>query len=260
MRAVLNHCRIIAAGAIALGCALVAHPAGATSPASRSLNLGAGTFELGLGAGIGHRDPPDYNGFGLNFELGYGITPTLELRVRSGLRFGVAGRVTDADRYGRPVETETYNLGDDSLANPEVGLRFNLVRGGTAEIALDGKLYLPISGSVGVMVGLPVALHLGPRLRLDTGLFIPIIFSSPTYNEISLPLHLWIKLQGGSFVGPLTGVVFPSSRGKRVPLGIGFGTALSYDADVRFWLLSEDVSHEGSSKNFGVGIGLYVTF
>jgi hypothetical protein len=260
MRAVFAHRRIITAAAFALVGTLAARPAGATSPAARSLNLSAGTFELGLGAGIGHREPIDYTGFGLNFELGYGITPTLELRVRSGLRFGEAGRATDADRYGRPVETETYNLGYDSVANPEVGLRFNLVRGGTAEIALDGKLYIPVSGSLGVMVGLPVALHLGPRLRFDTGLFIPIVFAEDAYNEISIPLHLWIKLQGGTFVGPITGLIFPSSGGKRVPLGIGVGTALSYDADVRLWLLSEDVSHDGSSKNFGVGVGLYITF
>ena len=245
---------------VALVFALAAQPARATSPVGRSLNLNAGTFELGLGAGIGHREPVDYTGLGLNFELGYGITPVLELRVRSGLRFGIAGRATEADRYGRPVETETYNLGSDSLANPEVGLRFNLLRGGTAEIALDGKVYLPVSGSFGVLVGLPLALHLGSRLRIDTGLFVPIVFENPTSNLVSLPLHLWIKLQGGSFVGPITGVVFPSSGGKLVPFGIGVGTPLSYDADVRLWLLFEDVSHDGASKNFGAGVGLYVTF
>jgi hypothetical protein len=245
---------------VGLAVLLAAGPAAATSPVGRSLNLNAGTFELGLGAGIGHTEPVDYTGLGLNFELGYGITSVLELRIRSGLRFGIAGRVTNADRYGRPVETETYNLGYDSLANPEVGLRFNLLRGGTAEIALDGKIYLPVSGSFGVMVGLPVALHLGSRLRLDTGLFVPIVFSDPTYNMVSIPLHLWIRLQGGSFVGPLTGVVFPSSGGKLVPLGIGVGTPLSYDADLRFWLLSLDVSNGNSQHDIGGGVGLYVTF
>ena len=237
-----------------------ARPAAATSPVGRSLNLGGGTFELGLGAGIGHIEPIDYTGLGINFELGYGINSGLELRLRSGLRFGIAGRATDADRYGRPVETETYNLGYDSIANPEIGLRFNLVRGGTAEIALDGKIYLPISGSFGVLVGLPVALHLGPRLRFDTGLFVPIIFSNPTSNLVSIPLHLWLKLQGGTFFGPMTGVVFPSSGGTRVPLGIGVGSALSYDADLRFWLLSENVSDGNAKQHFGAGIGLYVTF
>jgi hypothetical protein len=258
MKCCKNHFALAATSALAL--LLAASPASATSPVGRSLNLGAGVFELGLGAGIGHREPVDYTGFGLNFELGYGITPVLELRMRSGLRFGSAGRVTDADRYGRPVETETYNLGYDSLANPEVGLRYNLVRGGTAEIALDGKIYLPISGDFGILLGVPVALHLGSRLRFDTGVFVPIVFAESTYNEISIPLHVWIKLQAGSFVGPMTGVIFHSEGGKRVPFGIGAGTALSYDADLRFWLLFEDISHEGGGKNLGAGVGLYVTF
>jgi hypothetical protein len=248
------------AALLGLGVWLAAGPAAATSPVGRSLNLSANTFELGLGAGIGHTEPIDYTGLGLNFELGYGINSNLELRVRTGLRFGTAGRVTDADRYGRPVETETYNLGDEAIANPEVGLRFSLLRGGTAEIALDGKIYLPISGSFGVMVGLPVALHLGARLRLDTGLFVPIIFSDPTNTEVSIPLHLWIRLQGGSFVGPITGVVFPDGGGSRVPLGVGVGTALSYDADLRFWVLSLDVSGGNSQHELGAGVGLYVTF
>jgi hypothetical protein len=258
MKSWKKHFALAATSALALS--LAASPASATSPVGRSLNLGAGVFELGLGAGIGHREPVDYTGLGLNFELGYGITPVLELRIRSGLRFGTAGEVTDADRYGRPVETETYNLGDGAIANPEIGLRFNLVRGGTAEIALDGKIYLPVDGDFGILIGVPLALHLGSRLRLDTGMFVPIVLANETYNEVSIPLHLWIKLQGGSFVGPMTGVIFPSHGGKRVPFGIGAGTALSYDADLRFWLLFEDVSHDGGGKNLGAGAGLYVTF
>jgi hypothetical protein len=256
----LTKCKTLTAALLGMVVALAAGTAAATSPVGRSLNLSNGTFELGLGAGIGHREPIDHTGLGINFELGYGITSVLELRLRSGLRFGEAGQVTDADRYGRPVETETYNLGSDSLANPEIGLRFNLVRSGTLELALDGKLYLPVSGSFGIMVGLPLALHLGSRLRLDTGLFVPIIFADPTYNEVSLPLHLWIKLQGGSFVGPITGVVFHSSGGRSVPFGFGVGTALSYDADLRAWLLFEDISHDGARNAFGAGVGLYVTF
>jgi hypothetical protein len=242
-----------------LALALTAGPAAATSPVGRSLNLAAGTFELGLGAGIGHREPIDYTGLGINLELGYGITSVLELRLRTGLRFGQAGRDAWADRYGRPVETETYNLGYDSIANPEIGLRYNLLHGPIAEIALDGRLYLPISGSVGVMVGVPVALRLG-RLRVDTGLFVPLIFSDPTYNEVSLPLHLWIKLQDNAFVGPFTGVVFHSTGGSSVPLGFAFGTPLSYDAELRLWLLFEDISNEQGTKDLGGGAGLYVTF
>jgi hypothetical protein len=225
---------------------------------NRGLNLPSSTFELGLGAGIGHLGASDYTGLGLNFELGYGLNSTVELRARSGIRFAQSGKSTQADLYGRPVETETYNSGYDSIANPEIGLRFNLVRGGTAEIALDGRIQLPIDSPVGLTLGLPLALHLG-RVRLDTGVFMPIRFYDNTAIDISIPIHLWIKLGGANFVGPMTGVVWQDHGANRVPFGIGAGTSLSYDADLRFWLLFRDIG-EDNNKDFGAGLGLYVQF
>jgi hypothetical protein len=252
--------RTMRALALALGLATLggAATAEAATFINRGLNLPNGQFELGLGLGLGHRSPIGYNGLGLNFELGYGLTSALELRARSGIRFGQAGRSTDADAYGRAVETETYNLGGKSLANPDIGLRFNLVRGGTAEIALDARIQIPVDPPLGLIVGLPVALHLG-RLRLDTGLHIPMRFhDSGTTIDISVPIHLWIKLKGGTFVGPMTGVIWQNDADTRVPFGLGVGTPLAYDADLRFWLLFRDVDQ--GSNDFGVGGGLYVQF
>ena len=235
----------------------------ARSYVNQGLNLPGGTAELGVGLGLGHRqvgDETDYTGLGLNLEFGYGLRSDIELRLRTGLRFGNAGRLTDADAYGRPVETETYYTGGDTLANPEIGLRYNLVRGGTAEVALDGRVILPIDDELGVLVGLPVAFHLA-RARIDTGLYVPILFGDDdTYTQISLPLHLWFKLDGGTFLGVLTGVLFHDGGGESVPFGVGGGTSLAYDADLRFWFLFPDVSEEGSAKSFGLGAGLYVTF
>jgi hypothetical protein len=237
-----------------------ATPAQARSYANQGLNLPSSVTELGLGAGIGHLDAIDYTGFGLNLEIGHGLRSDIELRLRTGLRFGEAGRTVDADTYGRPVNTETYNVGGETLANPEVGLRFNLTRGGTAEVAVDGRVYLPIDGDFGVLVGLPVALHLR-RVRLDTGIYIPIIFRDPdAETTISIPLHLWIKLDEGTFLGPMTGVRFHDGGGESVPFGVGAGTSLAYDADLRFWLLFPDISRDDGAEDFGLGAGLYVTF
>jgi hypothetical protein len=236
----------------------LAGEAQAASFINRGLNLPRDSWELGLGAGIGHAGAIDYTGFGLNLELGYGINSTLELRGRTGIRISQSGKSTQADRYGRPVETETYNTGDDTLANPDIGLRFNLVRGGTAEIALDARVQLPIDPPLGLLFGLPVALHLG-KLRLDTGVFMPIRFYDNTAIDISIPLHFWIRLAGGNFIGPMTGVVWQNDSDTRVPFGIGAGTSLAYDADLRFWLLFQDIGDSGK-KNYGGGVGLYVQF
>jgi hypothetical protein len=242
----------------------LARPAAAASFVNRGLTLPGGVFELGLGLGLGHTDAGvtgDYTGLGVNMELGYGLSSKLELRFRTGLRFGDEGRATNADYFGHPVETESYNAGWDTLRNPEIGLRFDLVGGGTAEVGLDARLYLPVDEYFGFLFGVPVALHLGNRLRLDTGIFIPFILADPdTRVDISLPLHLWIRLDGGTFFGPMTGLYFHDGGGESVPFGIGFGTALAYDADLRFWLLFPDVSRDGGAKDFGTGVGLYVTF
>ena len=235
-------------------------PASAHSFAQRSLTLPSSAFELGLGLGLAHLDVIDYTGLGINLEVGYGLSSSLELRFRTGLRLGESARVINADYYGRPVETETYNLGNDTVANPQLGLRFQLARSQAVELALDTHAILPLDGDFGLLVGLPIALRLGDRLRLDTGLYLPIIFTDDTRVDISVPFHLWIKVNPSLFLGPITGVYFYDSGGKAVPFGFGVGSSISYDAEVRFWLLFPDVSQDGGAKNFGLGVGLYVLF
>jgi hypothetical protein len=248
----------VGVAAAALLIVSVAAPARATSYANRSLNLPNGVMELGLGLGVGHLDPIDYTGLGVNMELGYGLNSRLELRFRTGIRFGQEGRTTDADYFGRPVNTETRHLGGDTLANPDLGLRFSVQRGGTAEVALDAHLIIPVDGKVGLMFGVPLALHLD-RIRIDTGIFIPIVFvEDNTVVDISIPLHLWIRLDSGTFLGPMTGIYFHDGGGESVPFGVGAGTPLAYDADLRFWFLFPDI--DNASDWFGVGVGLYVTF
>jgi hypothetical protein len=246
--------------AVLAGTILGARPAEAASFINRGLTLPGGTFELGLGLGLGHLDAIDYTGLGVNMELGYGISHKLELRFRTGLRFGTEGRVTQADYFGHPVETESFNPGVGRLRNPEIGLRIDLVSGGTAELALDTRLYLPVDGEFGVLFGIPVALNLGGRVRLDTGIFIPVIFYDNTDVDISVPIHLWFRLDGGTFLGPMTGIVFHDGGGETVPFGIGFGTSLAYDADLRFWLLFPNIDDGGANDYWGAGVGLYVTF
>jgi hypothetical protein len=236
-------------------------PASAHSWGSRSLTLPGSTFELGLGLGIGHLDRADYTGAGINLELGYGLTSGLELRFRTGLRLGENGRVTDADAFGRPFYTETYFLGNDTIANPQLGLRFSLLRGGSLDLGLDAHVILPLDGDFGLLLGVPMALRLGDRLRVDTGLFLPILLADPgTRVDISIPFHIWIKLNPSTVLGPITGVYFYDGGGRRVPFGIAAGTSIAYDAEVRFWLLFPDIRDGEQRKNFGLGVGLYVMF
>ena len=105
--------------AVLAGNLLGARPAEAASFINRGLTLPGGQFELGLGLGLAHADygpTTDYTGIGVNMELAYGLSHKLELRFRTGLRFGSEGRVTNADYFGHPVETESFNPGGAGCA------------------------------------------------------------------------------------------------------------------------------------------------
>lgn len=255
-RAVVGVVALVAA--VLLGNLQWARPAQAASFINRGLTVPSDSFELGLGLGLSHHDAIDYTGLGVNIELAYGLSSKLELRFRTGLRFGTEGRVTGADYYGHPVETESFNPGFETLRNPELGLRIDLVGGGTAELALDTRIYLPVDGEFGFLFGIPVALHLGSRVRLDTGIFIPILLYDNTIVDVSVPINLWFRVGGGTFFGPMTGIYFHDNGGESVRFGVGAGTSLAYDADLRFWLLFPDV--DNADQFFGAGVGLYVTF
>jgi hypothetical protein len=228
--------------------------------AERGLILPPSVWELGLGLGLAREDAPDALGFGLNFELGGALTSRLELRLRSGVAFSREGRLTRADIYGRPFETETYNRGGDTLANPEIGLRWVLVRLTAVELGLDTRATLPVGSPFGLLIGLPVNLYFGGRVKLETGIFVPIVFYDDVWTIVSIPLHLWINLDSGLYLGPLTGVRFRDGGGTDVPLGFGLGTSLASDADLRLWILFPDVSESGGAKDFGAGVAVYVSF
>src|SRR5688572_17866074 len=127
----------------------------ATAPAAaradyveRPLTLPTGVWALGVGLGVFHEELPDplgdITGYGLNLELKGGLTPSLQLGLRTGLRFGNEGRATRADSYGRTFDTETYGVGFDDIANPELSLRAAIIRTEAVGLGLVGRLYLPI--------------------------------------------------------------------------------------------------------------------
>lgn len=233
----------------------------------RDLALPGGVWALDLGLGVGHFDPAGpsgpYTGLGFNLEVKGGLTSTLQLGLRTGIRVGNDGKTTRADQYGRTFETETYDTGQEALANPEVSLRFTVVDSPVVDLALEGRLYIPIEAgtSTGVMVAVPLAFHLSPTVRLDTGVFVPIIFTDPTQTIISFPLHLWLQASPQVAVGPITGVQIHNPGGSTtVPLGLGLNYGASSTADLRFWFLFPDIKGDGQTRNFGAGVGVEARF
>jgi hypothetical protein len=221
---------------------------------NRPLTLPRSEIALDLGLGLGHAG--DFNGVGFNLELHAGLTPRLQLGIRTGIRVGLDGKVTQADQYGRTFETETYGTDGKTIANPELSLRWGLSRGPVVDVALDTRLYIPTEGTAaGIMLAVPIALRFSSAARLDTGVYVPVIFTSPASAVASFPAHLWFQLDRLA-LGFLTGIRVGS--GVDVPLGVGLNYALNWDADLRFWFLFPDVNH--TTELFGGGVGLQVRF
>lgn len=221
---------------------------------------------LDLGLGIGHINPPmgpDTTGVGFNFEFIYGLTSRLELGLRTGPRIGTDGRATDADRFARPFNKQTYpeTEGTATFANPEVRLRGALVRGGPVEVALEGRVWLPFSGDFAFALALPLALHVGGMVRIDTGLYIPIVFADDdTHAIIDLPFDLWVQATRRLWLGPMTGARHRDGAGWAVPLGLGLGYDLGGGVDLKTWILFEDVDHGHASNLWGAGVALHFRF
>jgi hypothetical protein len=231
---------------------------------ARGLVQPRGVWAFDVGLGVGHQ--PDVTGPGLNAEVAVGVTHALELGFREGFRLNGEGQATRADQYGRLFDTETYGTGADAIANPELRLRASIARGDAVEVGLEARAYLPVENGTraGVMVGLPVALHLGGAARIDTGVFVPILFYDPARTIVSIPVALWIQSSERFWLGPFAAVRFHNDPDSFTQLLLGFGLGYQFarQADFKAQFLfpyvngSPDQGNGG--RSFGVGAGLAI--
>jgi hypothetical protein len=228
----------------------------------RDLVLPRHDVALDFGLGIGHE--PQVTGLGLNLELEAGLGRDFELGFRAGFRLDDAGQTTKADRYGRPFDNETYGTFHDRIADPELRLLWSVARATAAELGIELRFYLPIEANsrFGFMVGLPIRLRTGV-LRVDTGIYVPVIFTNPTETVVSVPLHIWIQATRTLWLGPLLGLqVINAGGGSHTgyPLGFGLGSALSRAIDLRLWFLFPDMNQDAAARFWGAGIALQIRF
>jgi hypothetical protein len=257
-----------------------AHDARAAPPwVERHLTLPAGDWAFDFGMGLAHVPAPAPDtGVGINAEMAVGLTARVELGLRTGLRFGdVYERALDGDYYGRLFDRQTFDEGADALANPEVRVRGALVRTPIVELALEGRLVLPIADGTdaGLLFGVPLSFHLGSRVRLDTGAYLPFVFvRHDTWVALNAPLDVWIQAAPRLWLGPMTGVsfhlvgdsfprvgssfdFFGRPRGNAdVSLGFGLGYQITHYLDFKAMFLFPALNEE--SRDFGVGAGIQV--
>jgi len=255
-------------GAAALFFAIAIWSAAARAEAPwvwRGLVVPRGQIVFDLGVGLGHfPNPQNGTGFGLNLELKAGIAPNLELGIRTGIRTDDFGRLTHADSYARPFDLETWGTNYDTVANPELHLKWAVARGPAAQLGLELAAYLPIeSGSrFGMMFALPLALHAN-SIRVDSGIYVPIIFSDQTWWALSVPIQLWIQATRTFYLGPVFAMNFIHGDGgesESFPFGFGLGGAIAPSADVRAWFVFPDISAEAAARRFGAGFAFELRF
>jgi hypothetical protein len=241
----------------------------------RPLSLPTGHAQIQAGFGFGQYATVDgqHVGSGLNLEAALGLPFFGEVSLRSGLRFGDSGKLAGADYYGRLFDHETANLGGDAWANPEIRLRGTLADLKVFAIGLESRFVVPAaSGSdFSIAPGLPMMIRIPEVLRIDTGIFLPIAFTSQTDYTVSIPVQLWIQA-GEFFFGPMTGIrisrissttVGPdggtssaSITRTDIPAGVGFGYTPTSMIDFKAQLYMLRINDSDWSKTVGAGFGM----
>jgi hypothetical protein len=254
-----------AAFALALTVASVAPAADAAEPwVDRPITLPRLVFagDVGLGLGHIHAGNQDFFGPGLNLEGAIGVTNTVELGLRTGIRLTDDAKVTAADNFGRTFFLDTWGVNADAVANPEAHVRWAVYQGHVLELALDGRLYLPIErgSDIGVMFGVPLALHIGNSVRIDTGGYMPLVFHRKTYVVFSIPGYFWFQITDKLWLGPVTEVRFVNpdvgNNHTDLLLGFGLGYQIANAIDLKTWMLFPAINQDRGGQYFGMGIGL----
>jgi len=218
-------------------------------------------FDFGLGIARDYAPPTSPTGVGVNIEGAVSPVSGLELGFRTGLRVGDDGRVTHADDYGRLFDRQTFDTSNAAVANPELRVRGAVVRSEVVELALEGRAFLPVNAGAhfGAMFGVPILFHLGDRARIDTGVYVPVTFTTPIDTYFSAPIDLWFQPTAKLWLGPMSGVVFHSVNNHvSVPLGFGLGYQFTHALDLKTQILFPSINDNQGTQSFGVGVGLQV--
>jgi len=253
---------------LALGTTLAATSEANAAPryVDRAITLPRLVFAGDAGVGIGHRRLFDgVTGVGFNLEGAIGITDTVELGLRTGVRVGsFRQRAVGADAYGRTLWTETWGVNADGIANPEFRIRWAAYSGSVAEVGLDGRVFLPIEdGSrFGMMFGVPLAFHIGSIVRIDTGVYLPIVFYPDppgTFTAISIPGYFWFQVSEKLWLGPMAGLRFvdvgDEHRGHLL-LGFGLGYQVASAVDLKTQIFFPQVNTGEGARAWGAGFGV----
>src|SRR5262249_37636401 len=103
--------------------------------------------------------------------------------------------------------------------------KYELQRG-QIEVAAYGEIRIPVQNDLEIAGGVPVALHVAPNLRLDTGGFLRVVFGDDTNLIVDVPLSVPIQVSPQVFVGPEVALHIVDFKTVGLPLGVLAGYTL----------------------------------
>lgn len=258
--------RLAAATTIAAVTLLLTSDSEAAPPfVTRPMTLPRHDFagDVGLGVGVVRLDAPNNNitGAGANLEGAFGITENVELGLRAGVRFGDDGRFSRSDYYARTLWTETYGSNyRDQVGNPEVRVRWNFFSGSVLDIGLDWRLYLPTEMPVGGMFGVPLHFRIGGLMKIETGPYLPVLFTNRTNVALTVPGYFWFQVTEAVWLGPMVSARFrlAPDGGDRTSFlaGFGLGVQVHRAVDLKTMLLFPTLGDDPGTRFWGAGFGV----
>jgi hypothetical protein len=225
----------------------------------RTLTLGAGTVRFDGG-------PPDWGYFHPGSPQQLDENRGLRVRVDRGadqtsawLGLGLAVGVADAIELGGLLPLR-LTPGSD-VDDPEMYGRFGFLDG-DFEMGGQVTLQVPTLTDTGLGLGFPMSIHVGRRLRIDTGAELELLFSDPTSTSLDAPLAFTWDVGRSGFMGLRTGVYLWDMDAMIVPAGFHGGVAVaSGHLDVSGWFMWPGFFHSERHRaleagTFELGFGL----
>jgi hypothetical protein len=149
---------------------------------------------------------------------------------------------------------------DLDLSDLSVYGKYSLQRG-NVEVAGYAEIRIPIENDLELTGGVPVFLHVGDNLRIETGGFIRLSFGDDTTATLNVPVSVPILVSPEVFVGPEVGIEIRNFEDVAIPLGViaGYtlGGGISSLGDLFARLTLADISNGADTVRLDVGAELY---
>ncbi len=208
------------------------------------------------------------SGPGVHAAFQFGVMRGLDVELAGGLRLGEDGGTLAADRYARVGREEVYQVGNRTLGNPTVRLRYGLVDGARSGFQLGVELrgVMPLAAQTVFSFGVGVPVAVGWRaLRVESGMFVQWVpsDSATIRNVLNVPWRVWMRVGervSVGLVGEFTAGNVVSDDATGIRVGLGFAAALRLTEGLRLLgQLYVPTVHPFGTDAAGVGLSFVST-